>query len=374
MNLLDIMPASDGSGFDWPTLCEAFDWIAGLRGVPQDPEHHAEGDVATHACMVCEALLDSEAWRVADAGRRRRLFLAVLLHDVAKPVCTRRDPDGRVSSRGHSRRGAVLAREILWRAGVDLLTREAVCGIVEHHQVPFWLLERDDVARKTIEVAVTTSWNELCIHAAADARGRLCSDQASLLEKVALAGEMARELGCFDAPRCFASDRARIAFLQRNRDDALYGHPAGLEPRSTVTLVCGLPGSGKDTWIAANMQDHRIVSLDAIRAELGVAPSADQGRVASVARDRARVYLRAGSDFVLNATNVSRDMRSRWITLCRDYDAAVQIVFVETDPATLRERNLRRDRPVPWPLIERMIRRWEHPNEIEAERVWTVVG
>ena len=374
MNLLDIVPASDGSGFDWPALCAAFNWIAALQGVSQDPVYHGEGDVATHVRMVCEALLDSKAWRTADADRRLRLYLAVLLHDVAKPACTRRDPDGRVSSRGHSRRGAVRAREILWRAGVDRRTREAVCGLVEHHQVPFWLLERDDAARKTIEVAVTTSWNELCIHAAADALGRICSDQARLLDRVALAGEMARELACLDAPRTFASDRARIAYLQRSRDDALHGDPAGLEPRCTVTMVCGLPGSGKDTWIAANMHDHPIVSLDAIRAELNVAPTADQGRVASAARDRARVHLRAGTDFVLNATNVSRDMRSRWITLCRDYDAAVQVVFVETDPSTLRERNRKRDRPVRWPVIERMIRRWEHPNETEAERVRTVLG
>jgi len=126
--------------------------------------------------------------------------------------------------------------------------------------------------------------------------------------------------------------------------------------------------------ISANMQDHPVVSLDAIRAELGVDPTDGQGRVASAARDRARVHLRAGTDFVRNATNVSRDMRSRWITLCRDYDAAVQVVFVETDPSTLHERNQRRDRPVPWPVIERMIRRWEHPNETEAERVRTVVG
>ena len=374
MNLLDLVPASDGSGFDWQALCAAFDWIAALQGVPQDPVHHGEGDVATHVRRVCEALLDSAAWRAADADHRRRLFLAVLLHDVAKPECTRRDPEGRISSRGHSRRGAVRAREIMWRAGVDRQTREAVCGLVLHHQAPLWLLERADAARRTIEVAVTTSWNELCILAAADARGRICSDQASLLDRIALAGELACELGCFDAPRCFASDRARIAYLQRNRNDTLHGDPAGLDPRCTATLVCGLPGSGKDTWIAANMQGHPIVSLDEIRAELNVAPTADQGSVASAARDRARVHLRAGADFVLNATNISRDMRWRWIALCRDYDAAVHVVFVETDPSTLRERNRNRDRPVPWPAIERMIRRWEHPDETEAERVWTVAG
>ncbi len=72
MNLLDLVPASDGSGFDWQALCAAFDWIAALQGVPQGPVHHGEGDVATHVRMVCEALLDSEAWRAADADHRRR--------------------------------------------------------------------------------------------------------------------------------------------------------------------------------------------------------------------------------------------------------------------------------------------------------------
>lgn len=374
MNLRDVVPASDGSGFHWGALCDAFDWVRAMRGVPQHPAYHAEGDVATHVRMVCEALLASRAWRAADEFRRQRLFLTCLLHDVAKPDCTRIDDDGQISSRGHSRRGARRARGILWRAGVDPHTREAICGLIEHHQVPFWLLERDDAARKTIEVAVTASWDELCIHAVADARGRICADQARLLDQVALAGEMARELECFDAPRRFASDRARIAYLHRNRDDALHGDLAGLEPRCTVTLVCGLPGSGKDTWIAATMPRHPVVSLDAIRAELNVAPTDDQGRVASLARQRARVHLRAGADFVVNATNVSRSMRSRWISLCRDYAAEVQIVVMEADLATLRERNRRRDRPVPWPAIERMIARWEYPSEVEAERVRLVGG
>jgi hypothetical protein len=41
------------------------------------------------------------------------------LHDVAKLACTRTDPDGRISFRGHSRRGALLAHEELQARGIE---------------------------------------------------------------------------------------------------------------------------------------------------------------------------------------------------------------------------------------------------------------
>lgn len=130
MNLRDIVPASDGSGFHWGALCDAFDWVSAMRDVPQHPAFHAEADVATHVRMVCEELLASRAWRAADDDRCHRLFLTCLLHDVAKPDCTRIDDDGQISSRGHSRRGARRARDILWRAGVDpLASREQKCVV-----------------------------------------------------------------------------------------------------------------------------------------------------------------------------------------------------------------------------------------------------
>ena len=52
---------------------DSFDepWVAPMAACPQDPEHHAEGDVWTHTKMVCEALAGLPAWRALPAGGRR---------------------------------------------------------------------------------------------------------------------------------------------------------------------------------------------------------------------------------------------------------------------------------------------------------------
>src|SRR6476659_8984678 len=103
----------------WEVLGEQYPWLAALRGCPQDPIHHAEGDVWIHTGMVCASLTELPRFLALPEGDQRLLFMAALLHDVAKPSCTREEPDGRISSRGHSRRGAVAARAILWRLRVS---------------------------------------------------------------------------------------------------------------------------------------------------------------------------------------------------------------------------------------------------------------
>ena len=72
---------------DWETLDATFPWVRNLRGCPQDPIRHAEGDVWTHVRMVCEAMAGLEAWRALPELERKLLFTAALLHDVAKPAC-----------------------------------------------------------------------------------------------------------------------------------------------------------------------------------------------------------------------------------------------------------------------------------------------
>lgn len=80
-----------------------------MRDCPQDAIFHAEGDVWTHVGMVCQALASFEEFRTLPDMERQFLFAAALLHDVAKPLCTRHE-DGRITSRGHSQRGAIMTR------------------------------------------------------------------------------------------------------------------------------------------------------------------------------------------------------------------------------------------------------------------------
>jgi hypothetical protein len=95
-----------------------------MHDCPQDPVFHAEGTVSTHVHMVCEALAGLEEFRGLPLLERQILFAAVLLHDVAKPSCTRHE-DGRIASRGHSQRGAIAARRILWDLGIEFTARGA---------------------------------------------------------------------------------------------------------------------------------------------------------------------------------------------------------------------------------------------------------
>jgi predicted kinase len=136
-----------------------------------------------------------------------------------------------------------------------------------------------------------------------------------------------------------------------------------------VTVLSGLSGAGKDTWIQRQRPDLPVVSLDALRAELGIKPTGDQRAVAAAAFERAREHLRAGRSFVWNATNVTRQQRDGCTGLVADYHGRVELVLLEAPPKMLRARNMTRSEPVPEAVVDRLIRRWEAPDPTEAHTV-----
>jgi predicted kinase len=137
--------------------------------------------------------------------------------------------------------------------------------------------------------------------------------------------------------------------------------------------MSGLPGAGKDRWIARHAQGLPVVSLDALRHELDVDPEDAQGAIVQVARERAREHLRAGRSFVWNATNLSRAVRGQCVRLAADYGARVRIVYVEAAADVLWSQNRARAHPVPERVIEKLLKRWEVPDATEGHVVEYVV-
>jgi predicted kinase len=352
---------------DWRAVHEAFDWIRRLEGVAQDPVHHAEGDVAIHTRMAAEALASLPAWRAMPAGDRARLFATVLLHDVAKPFCTKVEEDGRVTAHGHSRRGDLMVRQILWRLGAPIAWREHVAALVRHHQVPFWALERADLEHIALRVSLVARNADLALLATADILGRECADLAEVLDNIELFREYCSDLSILDSLWSFASDHARFTYFRTPGRDPRYA--AYDDTTSTMTVLCGLPGVGKDTWLAEHADGQPVVSLDALRSQLHISPTEDQRRVAHAAHELARDHLRARRSFVWNATNISRQQRDQCITLAANYHARVEIVALEAPEAVVRERNRARPQPVPDAVIDRLIQRWEAPDLTEAHSV-----
>ncbi|GIG61065.1 hypothetical protein Lfu02_54370 [Longispora fulva] len=362
----DLCPDGPGWTVPWAAIEARFDWVRRMAGVPQDRIHHAEGDVAVHTRMACEALAGLPAWRALPTAERELLFAAVLLHDVAKPDCTREE-DGRITAHGHSRRGELFARRVLWEGGAPREFRESVAALVRHHQIPFWALERPDLRRIAFRVSLLAKNSHLVLLATADILGRTCTDTDEFLDNVALYGEYCAEQHCLDGPRAFPSDHARFEYFRRDDRDPDY--PAYDDTRLTVTVLSGLPGVGKDHWIAAHRPGVPVVSLDAVRARLGVKPTDGQGPVVAAAQQEAREHLRAGRPFVWNATNVTRQLREQCVGLVVAYGGRVELVGLEAPPAVIRARNAARPAPVPEAVLRRLAAKWETPDVTEAHAV-----
>jgi predicted kinase len=366
-------PAPPDWQLNWNSILADFPSLNTLAEVPQDPLYHAEGDVLTHTRLVATALVDMPAWRALPEQERATIFAAALLHDIAKPPCTQVAADGRISSPSHARLGARIVHELLFSGTAvpppPLGVRAAVARLVRHHGLPLWFWEKEDPARAVIAASYAARLDRVALLAECDVRGRICTDASELLERIALFGSYCEEQACWDHPRAFASDHSRLHYFRSPGSDPNY--VAFDDTVCTVTLMSGLPGAGKDTWIHEHMGNVPVVSLDEIRRELRISPTGNQGRVVATARERARDYLRLQQSFVWNATNVTRALRSQLIDFFTGYHARVRIVYVEAPFATVLLRNRHRQYPVPQTVIEKFISKLEVPDPTEAhEVVW----
>ncbi len=369
-DLLGLVPQSPDWALNWPAIQALWPELQALDDCPQSPIHHGEGDVGTHTAMVLQALIADPDWRALPQADRELLFWTAVLHDVGKPGTTITE-DGRIKSPGHSRRGSLMARGLLRAAEAPFAWREALCGLISYHQVPFWLIERDNPAREVIRLSWRCRPDLLCLHARADARGRIAKDVPGIVMNTDLAREAFVEQDCLTRPFAFANDESRVAFFERDDRDPYFA--AWEDPKCTVTLLSGLPGSGKDTWIGTHLPDQPVISLDTLRAEMGVSPTANQGPVIEAGREAAREHLRAGRDFVWNATNISRQVRGKPLSLARAYGARVEIVYIEVPPQRLTRQNRDREAVVPQAVLENLIRKLEPPEPWEAHRIHYVL-
>lgn len=361
-----MLPPTPQSSIDW-TSYESYLWFSLLKDCPQEPEFHGEGSVDIHTRMACEALLASDEWPKLSEERKFLAFHSVLLHDSGKPCTTKPGPDGRLHADGHARVGAIIARKFLWEHKVPFYEREKICRVIELHMKPYFFMTTENPEHEALRLFARTDWQVLVAQAMADTVGRIYAGKDQMVDTIRLLSDYCQELAQKDS--LFLNDHSRFVFF---RDRPSYiPHIPFFKPRCHVTMMSGLPGSGKDTWIKKS-KDCPVVSLDEIRNELHINPDEDQAVVVHAAKERAKELLRAGQDFVWNATNISKSMRSQLVDFFCRYDAEVEIVYVES--ANVLEQNAQRKASVPSNIMDRLMRKWAVPDLTEAHKITYVIS
>ena len=362
MTWTELCKSSHGDILTW---AEDQPWCRAMAECKQDEGWHSEGDVWTHTKMVCAQLPLLEDWSGLTLHEQTILFFTGLFHDSGKPLKSQVDPGtGRTTSPKHAVKAEKLARSILRDLGCDLTTREEIVRLVRFHGHPAFLLEKPEPSHEVVSLSWLLSNKLLYLFALADNRGRKTVEMSRPEENLHLWKLVAEENACFDQPYPFANDHARFLFYRQERPNLHYvpfeGH------RCTVTVMSGIPGSGKDAWLAANRPGLPAISLDDLRGELDVEATDDQGQVSQVGRERCREHLRSGRSFAFNATNILRQTRRRWIDLFADYDARIEIVYVEPPLPVILSQNAHRDHPVPKRVIRELADKCEPPTLTEA--------
>lgn len=383
--ILACLPCEPDFSWNWERL-QRSSLAPLLKKMAQTQQHlqwHGEGDVWTHTRMVCQALAQTPDFRTLNPRRQKALALAALLHDTGKIRCTREE-DGVLVSPGHSAAGAQDVRQLLWQAfglsGAQEAQRfrETVCLLIRYHTWPLHLVDQEEPLLRARKIAANGdlvpdfSLRMLFLLAEADVRGRICDDRQEQLDRIQMGVELAKEAGCLDGAYAFPSAHTRHAYLAGKNvwpQQQLYDDAWG-----EVILLCGLPGTGKDTWIARNHPGLPVVCMDDIRRQLGIKPEDNQGQVVQAAREQARAYLRAKQPFIWNATGISRMMRDKQIRLFEEYHASVRIVYLETPWQENLRRNAQRQYAVPEAVIGRMLENLAPPEAAEARHVeWICV-
>ncbi|HBY71947.1 MAG TPA: phosphohydrolase [Lachnospiraceae bacterium] len=113
-----------------------FSLLLKLKQTEQSRKYHPEGNVWNHTMLVVD-----EAARVSEQSKNPKAFMwASLLHDIGKPVTTRRRK-GRITSYDHDIVGADLCFRFLKELTEEEMFIKIVAGLVRYHMHMLYILK-----------------------------------------------------------------------------------------------------------------------------------------------------------------------------------------------------------------------------------------
>lgn len=129
-------------------------------------------------------------------------------------------------------------------------------------------------------------------------------------------------------------------------------------PDPAVIVLVGAAGSGKSTWSAERYAANEIVSSDVLRGMVGSGPADLDASVEAFALLDQLVAgrTRRGLTTVIDTLGLDRDRRLGYLAAARANRLPAIAVVMAIEDRLCRQRNARRDRPVPAPVLTGQLR------------------
>jgi predicted kinase len=144
-----------------------------------------------------------------------------------------------------------------------------------------------------------------------------------------------------------------------------------------LTLMCGVPGSGKSTFAKQMAQGNPVTVLtpDDFRFELTgkwFHPPAED-TVWSIVKTTVRVLLRTQQSVIIDATTLTKHRRAEWVHIAKDCNVSCKVWALITPAELCIEHNAKRDRTVPEVVLERQMAQYTVPALDEGFQVIHIV-
>jgi alkanesulfonate monooxygenase SsuD/methylene tetrahydromethanopterin reductase-like flavin-dependent oxidoreductase (luciferase family)/predicted kinase len=142
-----------------------------------------------------------------------------------------------------------------------------------------------------------------------------------------------------------------------------------------MVVLVGAAGSGKSTWAAERFRAAEVVSSDALRATVGSGPADLEATADAFALLDQIVAARAKRSLttVIDTLGLDPERRAGYRRLAREAGLPAVLVIMNTAAALCRERNRRRDRPVPAPILTDQLRKISRLLETVQDENWDQV-
>lgn len=344
------------------TLSDIFPPLRQFEQTEQDPIWHAEGNVLIHTGMVLDELYKLIDHNTLSDDDRVSLILSAVLHDIAKPMTTYSEfteREGRVCVK--ATKHEVIGRDyIAYRLldlGINEYVYDKVINLVAYHNIPKMLVIRNSGKAEYIKHLQMVDYKLMYLLEVADIKGRICYDTDSQLQYLEEYKMFCEEYS--HTVNNTYNDIVGTYLMSVNElyslDEAeskLWNH----KEHSHVTVLCGIPGSGKSSNAKGT-----VISLDDIRDEIGDTNHKRTSEVLLIAKERLKECLRNKEDVTYDATNYRKDFRQKIFDLCHAYHAHVTVHLILKPLEQCIAHNNKRAKPVDNQYIQMQHDKFEYP-------------